>query len=1161
MEESHAMDTTVEHRSRRNSNKTARGHRSISNRRRLQFDTLEDRRLLAVAAFNPLAPDGGSIALHFDDTQEIATSNEEDEFTFTVEGGQTLSVIVDGLDPMDNLQPRIELQDPAQETVMTAEGGANEIVFFQTAPLASTGEYKVIVTGQNGSTGSYDLNLVLNALVERVDTDEGNELLVNSSELSLGDGLRQWAALGQTDDANGDRDEFELDLTGLEGHTLDIILASPFDEDLTQESLQLLDVDTRLDVADQTVLATGTSTPLGVTATNYELAILDFVVPRNAGRYTIVVDSDVETLYTLVVTDQAMFHTEPNDATATLRSFDRESAAVGALDASGDSEDHYTIDLTVGEALELSTDTLWDTATTTPLDDLDPAIQVLDGAGNVVASDTDSGPGDNAALRFEPTADGTYKIRVHAESGSGQYVLSAETIKMLDFFALGPAGSQGFVAVAENQELTAVGDAQKFEIFLEAGENLSAIVDFVDRNLAPKLEIFDGNQQLVFSGTSSQSDALLAGPIAITASDTYTLRVSGVGDTFGAFELNLFRNAALDRFDSDDGRELAIDASATNVGPNAQRLEVIGRANTLSLLGQWDDFDEHLAEPIGSGSGRIVALDPADDPANPPANDGQMTLITTEFPHSLREGDIVTVAGTFAVGVFVEEDGTFIEFPITLDHADIVDPETQFVVDVPHVEPNAPEPKWQEVYQRPIDSFVDLSGTTKVNIVGKHELKNGDQVIIVSGKAGYRGQHTISNATSTSFEIPVGFEGSDSSARWFAVGDPTNNSVILPGVEDVHGFTFADLWAAELQIAGQQKTLAFLGHVGAHSGVDIVDITDPTAPARLSTFRHLSPGEDLSSFAAGSQSGFTKVTAVDDHLLSNGDVIEITGTTQYDGKFTIQAVTDDTFEIPVAFGTNEANTGDWHRIDANSLRDLKVDPVEKVAYFASNNGAGVLVVDISDPSDPTEIAQIDRTTFSDGGGREGIDKAHNAAHNIWLEDQVLYVVDNRTPDIHAYDVSTPSSPVYLTTITVSNSSPGNVHDVRVFDDVLYASVLLESDNAAPNGFTGFTEIHEVSDIGNGNTVAIAVFETGFFSHSSWPFTQVDPGTQEDRTFLAMSQEGFASDEFGFSFDTVGKLTIYDITPAMDAIANLGSVPDPDEVAIGGQITKQATLEN
>ena len=110
MEESHAMDTTVEHRSRRNSNKTARGHRSISNRRRLQFDTLEDRRLLAVAAFNPLAPDGGSIALHFDDTQEIATSNEEDEFTFTVEGGQTLSVIVDGLDPMDNLQPRIELE-------------------------------------------------------------------------------------------------------------------------------------------------------------------------------------------------------------------------------------------------------------------------------------------------------------------------------------------------------------------------------------------------------------------------------------------------------------------------------------------------------------------------------------------------------------------------------------------------------------------------------------------------------------------------------------------------------------------------------------------------------------------------------------------------------------------------------------------------------------------------------------------------------------------------------------------------------------------------------------------------------------------------------------------------------------------------------------------
>ena len=122
-----------------------------------------------------------------------------------------------------------------------------------------------------------------------------------------------------------DVDLYELDLTGTTGEMIDVVLAGLEGVDFAGQTLELLGTD------GTTVLATAAPDFSGVDIKNYDLGILDFVVPAD-GVYTLRLTSTLTGDYTLVVTDGMTFDTESNNsASDPLRGLNETHEALGYL--------------------------------------------------------------------------------------------------------------------------------------------------------------------------------------------------------------------------------------------------------------------------------------------------------------------------------------------------------------------------------------------------------------------------------------------------------------------------------------------------------------------------------------------------------------------------------------------------------------------------------------------------------------------------------------------------------------------------------------------------------------------------------------------------------------------------------------------------------------
>ena len=112
-------------------------------------------------------------------------------------------------------------------------------------------------------------------------------------------------------------DVYSVDLTGLTGEPVDIVLAGAVGDDFSAATLELFGADP--DVP----LAIASRSPLGIEVTNFELGLLDFVVPDD-GIYTLRVTNSLPGTYAVVVTPRLMFEAEPNDDAASANSTLRE---------------------------------------------------------------------------------------------------------------------------------------------------------------------------------------------------------------------------------------------------------------------------------------------------------------------------------------------------------------------------------------------------------------------------------------------------------------------------------------------------------------------------------------------------------------------------------------------------------------------------------------------------------------------------------------------------------------------------------------------------------------------------------------------------------------------------------------------------------------------
>jgi len=185
-------------------------------------------------------------------------------------------------------------------------------------------------------------------------------------------------------------------------------------------------------------------------------------------------------------------------------------------------------------------------------------------------------------------------------------------------------------------------------------------------------------------------------------------------------------------------------------------------------------------------------------------------------------------------------------------------------------------------------------------------------------------------------------------------------------------------------------------------------------------------------------------------------------------------------------------------------------------FFASNGGCGVVVVDLSPlpGGPPVELKRINATTYQNQGV--------NHVHNVFVEGDYLFIADDLTNKIPVFNVSNPSNPSYVVTIT----SPTNehVHDVYVRGNRLYASMLGSTS-------TGGVDIFDISDVKKWDHLGKVGPLVG--THSCW--------TIEDGRFLVVAQE-----RGPLVFSEAFNVTIWDVSnpcsPPSQPVATISSPP-------------------
>ena len=183
---------------------------------------------------------------------------------------------------------------------------------FETGPVLARYVYKDVDTGDDHDAGG-------SATVGiQFDQTTATVFSHNSPVLANGD-VVDYVAQTYVPDV----DDMTVDLQA--GSRIDVVLQG-VDDNFDAQTLELLD-------ANGTVLAMGSSTYAGSPITNFDLGVLDYHVP-STGTYTVRVSSDlIDATYAVVVTEDLVYDTEPNDLPGTLRPLDGHSGALGYLSA------------------------------------------------------------------------------------------------------------------------------------------------------------------------------------------------------------------------------------------------------------------------------------------------------------------------------------------------------------------------------------------------------------------------------------------------------------------------------------------------------------------------------------------------------------------------------------------------------------------------------------------------------------------------------------------------------------------------------------------------------------------------------------------------------------------------------------------------------------
>jgi hypothetical protein len=253
----------------------------------------------------------------------IGPAADVDAFTLNIEAGQLLTVTISG---DQTLQPTVQVVGPSSNVLGTATAdAAGKAVMLQALPVATAGTYTIIVGGAGGTTGTYAVDALLNAVRETEglggpsDDTRATAQNIDASFLPVGGG-RRGAVVGalpaasldivRTDNPN---DWYAFTLAAGEVASLAVARGT-----VGAESLALYD-------ANGTLLASGAAGN-----TNVDQSIPAFAVPAS-GTYYAKVSGTTGADYELLVTRNVAVSLEPHGTFGTAQIVGNVRTILGAV--------------------------------------------------------------------------------------------------------------------------------------------------------------------------------------------------------------------------------------------------------------------------------------------------------------------------------------------------------------------------------------------------------------------------------------------------------------------------------------------------------------------------------------------------------------------------------------------------------------------------------------------------------------------------------------------------------------------------------------------------------------------------------------------------------------------------------------------------------------
>ena len=296
--------------------------------RRLALEGLETRDLLSAdvvsagdlsalwQAQNPL----GSL-IYTQSLEDVIEADTTDEFTFGIQAGQVLTVVVEA---RGNIRPEVNLIDPNNVPIrVPATGQRANRALLSAQTITDPDIYTLQVAGSDSMSGPYRLQLILNAaLEEELFQGTNNNHITRAQQLDnnlITLGGQRTAILGTVGDTFTSLDAMDHCRWNLEqGKIASLALTTTLSP--RELTLEVLD-------------RTGKLLARGSSAGNVDRVIHDFMAPATDDYFVRVASNDLSTGYSLVIITETGYENEPNNTRAQAEPLSLSGAVAGRIAA------------------------------------------------------------------------------------------------------------------------------------------------------------------------------------------------------------------------------------------------------------------------------------------------------------------------------------------------------------------------------------------------------------------------------------------------------------------------------------------------------------------------------------------------------------------------------------------------------------------------------------------------------------------------------------------------------------------------------------------------------------------------------------------------------------------------------------------------------------